>query len=621
MSVTSKNSLLKLSTVVDREYCLRSNGKWCTVNSLCSTSLECVADEINTLKGRIGTVCAADHDELRKWRLHTQETHPLSAAPKLLREHYNCKRTSQSYCKFLEILVRFPFLIRNRFYSQPFRSFHLCEAPGHFISALDRFICTFHSNMDWFWEANSLNPHHETTSTCDMILEDEIILDQPSRWHFGKDGSGDIRKWDYEYLSSLVGSGRYYLVTADGSFYTQDVPGQQEQKTLPLLETEFKIALELLANGGSLVIKALAVRVYTFFMAETRSLIKKVASYFDDVFVFKPMSSKGGNSERYLVCMGYKCQKLIESMELEADCVIKNCEVYFSKLQSSFMEANLQTYNTVTKAELGLFRDNVLREFYKRTLAAYIANPLRNSHLNYLPMSRPWIHMYGSNYVENLRKISDEQSAVQHLRNFLQSDCMNDFETAVDVEVEFAESEVEFTAWSLDKLITEKIIVPGSTHAGQIVHSLFTPPLLIRSLLMWKPEALVDLCGCSNRNDLYARSLMFLGSVTVDLCKFQNVNDWFWLLSSVLDGVLKGRISQLTLVWSAQSTPFVLSRFSASVLAVLCMMFFKFSLEGGYTFATFTMPNYPEDLPLGFELYLMWLYGFSTETDVLCFVP
>ncbi|VDM54563.1 unnamed protein product [Angiostrongylus costaricensis] len=148
--------------------------------------------------------------------------------------------------------------------------------------------------MDWFWEANSLNPHHETTNTCDMILEDEIILDQPSRWHFGKDGSGDIRKWGDEYLSSLVGSGRYYLVTADGSFYTQvkDMLGQQEQKTLPLLETEFKIALELLASGGSLVIK-----VYTFFMAETRSLIRKVASYFDNVFVFKPMSSKGGNSE------------------------------------------------------------------------------------------------------------------------------------------------------------------------------------------------------------------------------------------------------------------------------------------------------------------------------------
>uniref|UniRef100_A0A0K0D375 PKD_channel domain-containing protein n=1 Tax=Angiostrongylus cantonensis TaxID=6313 RepID=A0A0K0D375_ANGCA len=123
-----------------------------------------------------------------------------------------------------EVLFREFFLVffhghDNQF--EDFRSFHLCEAPGHFISALDRFICTFHSNMDWFWEANSLNPHHETTSTCDMILEDEIILDQPSRWHFGKDGSGDIRKWDYEYLSSLVGSGRYYLVTADGSFYTQ----------------------------------------------------------------------------------------------------------------------------------------------------------------------------------------------------------------------------------------------------------------------------------------------------------------------------------------------------------------------------------------------------------------
>ncbi|KAJ1362329.1 FtsJ methyltransferase domain containing 1 [Parelaphostrongylus tenuis] len=655
MTGASKNSSLPpLSTVVNREHCLRRNGNWCRsdISSLGSTtSLECIADEINTLKERIGAVCASDHDQLRKWRLHTQETHPLSAAPKLLREHYNCERTSQSYCKFLEILVRYPQLVSNRSHSLSLRSFHLCEAPGHFISALDRFLCTFHSNMDWFWEANSLNPHHEATNACDMILEDEVILGQPSRWHFGKDGSGDIRKWDDDYLTSIIRSGRYSLVTADGSFYTQDVPGQQELKTLPLLETELKIALKLLANGGSLVIK-----VYTFFMAETRSLIGKVASYFDDAFVFKPMSSKGGNNERYLICMGYRRQNPVESMDLEIDSVITNCEIYFSKLQSSFLEANLRTYNTVTKAELGVFRESVLREFRKRTLVTYIANPLRNSHLDSQPLDRPWIQMFGSNYVESLRQICDKQSAVQHLKEFIQSDCMNEYEVIDDVEVEFAASEVEFIGWSVEKLITEKVIVPGSTR-GRVVHSLFTPPVLLRCLLTWKPEILVDLCRCSNRDERFSRSLESLGNVTVDLCKLQQPDDWFWLLQNVLDGVFaaytlshfgiyllcpmsrcgavreerarwfasvprRERISQLTLVWSAHTTPFVLSRFSASVIAVLCMMFFKFSLTGGYTFATFSMPNYPEDLPPGLGSYLSLLSRISTEMEGLqCFVP
>lgn len=67
-------------------------------------------------------------------------------------------------------------------------------------------------------EANSLNPHHEGTSACDMLLEDEIILRHPDRWHFGTDNSGDITKWDDAYISSILAHGQFYLVTADGDY-------------------------------------------------------------------------------------------------------------------------------------------------------------------------------------------------------------------------------------------------------------------------------------------------------------------------------------------------------------------------------------------------------------------
>ncbi|CAJ0599302.1 unnamed protein product [Cylicocyclus nassatus] len=56
------------------------------------------------------------------------------------------------------------------------RFFHLCEAPGHFVSSLDRFLCTFYPKVNWDWEANSFNPHHEGTSACGMLLEDDLIF-------------------------------------------------------------------------------------------------------------------------------------------------------------------------------------------------------------------------------------------------------------------------------------------------------------------------------------------------------------------------------------------------------------------------------------------------------------
>ncbi|KAL6737491.1 hypothetical protein Aduo_011129 [Ancylostoma duodenale] len=144
--------LLDPSASVDREYCLRHEGVWSEGTGAEQTSLKIVQDEINRLKEQISHVCTKDDDGLRRWRLHTQNTHPLSMAPKLLREQYNCPGTSQAYCKFLEILRRYRLVHPTL---GQLRSFHLCEAPGHFVSSLDRFLCTFYPKKEWFWEANS----------------------------------------------------------------------------------------------------------------------------------------------------------------------------------------------------------------------------------------------------------------------------------------------------------------------------------------------------------------------------------------------------------------------------------------------------------------------------------
>lgn len=55
-----------------------------------------------------------------------------------------------------------------------------------------------------------------------MFLDDELITATYPNWLFGPDNSGDIFKWTAEYVNSVAAkSGKYHLITADGSSYCQ----------------------------------------------------------------------------------------------------------------------------------------------------------------------------------------------------------------------------------------------------------------------------------------------------------------------------------------------------------------------------------------------------------------
>uniref|UniRef100_A0A1I7XVR8 Reverse transcriptase domain-containing protein n=1 Tax=Heterorhabditis bacteriophora TaxID=37862 RepID=A0A1I7XVR8_HETBA len=192
-----------------------------------------------------------------------------------------------------------------------------------------------------------------------------------------------------------------------------------------------------------------------------------------------------------------------------------------------------------------------------------------------------------------------------------------------NVEVEFAKYEVDFLEWSTQKLIDEKVIV-AAQHSTELRHSLFTPPVLLHSLRIIKPQAVIDFCSGSSPGDVsqYVRELKFSGNVIVDGAKLNGPKDWYWILSGVLSGVQNEKITQLDLIWTASSIPFVLSRFSASVFVILLIFFFQFRILGGQRFAVFTMPNYPEDIPANIGSFLATLPRIATELGPLqCFTP
>lgn len=200
---------------------------------------------------------------------------------------------------------------------------HVCEAPGAFIAATNHFIRTHrHAWADqWVWMGNSLNPYHEANDPNAMIDDDALIAATPDNWCFGQDDSGDIRRpanirflWQQAAAragvalaagsgnSSRLGTaGVALMVTGDGSVDCQENPNEQEAATAALHYCEFVAALGLLAPGGNVLLK-----MFTLFEHSSVCMLYLAGCMFEEVHVVKPCSSKPGNSETYLVGLGFK---------------------------------------------------------------------------------------------------------------------------------------------------------------------------------------------------------------------------------------------------------------------------------------------------------------------------
>jgi 23S rRNA U2552 (ribose-2'-O)-methylase RlmE/FtsJ len=87
------------------------------------------------------------------------------------------------------------------------------------------------------------------------------------------------------------------LFTADGGFDMNGRFDEQESLSLPLIEAEVCVGISALALGGCMVIN-----FTTFFMDATKALIEWMYS-FEEVYIYKPCTSRPANSERYVVCL------------------------------------------------------------------------------------------------------------------------------------------------------------------------------------------------------------------------------------------------------------------------------------------------------------------------------
>lgn len=324
------------------------------------------AKQLDVLKNRLNFNKSQLNDfNIEEWSCHTRKRNPAGEVGWKIRSSINPEFLTQAWTKFYECAYTYDIVPRVAVEEQKMVSLHLCEAPGAFITSLNHYLKLNHPDIHWKWVANTLNPYYEGNSPSNMISDDRFMFHTLENWHFGADNTGNLMDWSNSQtiIKKANSLGKVMLVTADGSIDCLEKPEAQEEVTSPLHYCEIVTALQALSPGGTFVFK-----LFTIFEHTTVSLLYLIGYMFEEVNIYKPVTSREGNSEVYAICLRYKEYSQLEEFvpvlrtaygsenygltamfPLEAIPEeflkqIEECATYFCSIQCQVISKNLQAY-------------------------------------------------------------------------------------------------------------------------------------------------------------------------------------------------------------------------------------------------------------------------------------
>ena len=209
------------------------------------------------------------------------------------------KPLSRSYFKMIELVYFFKILDKEYLDNEDsIKSFHLAEGPGGFIEALlhirnnknDTYI-----GMSIADDDGDPNIPGWKKSKCFLNENSNVELEH------GKDGSGDILKIDnFQYCKEKYAN-QMHVITGDGGFDFSVDFNNQEYNISKLLFAQIAYALVMQKEKGCFILK-----IFDCFMQQTLDLLAILCSFYDKVYITKPQTSRYANSEKYLVCKGFR---------------------------------------------------------------------------------------------------------------------------------------------------------------------------------------------------------------------------------------------------------------------------------------------------------------------------
>ncbi|KAL7051033.1 hypothetical protein ACKWTF_004303 [Chironomus riparius] len=324
-------------------------------------ALQMIKRILNYVKSKLNNL------KIEEWGEHTKRRNPAQQIVYHLKNSIKAEFVTQAFAKFFECISSYPMIDENL--GDKFFSVHLCEAPGAFITSLNHYLKLHHPETKFEWRATTLNPYYEGNSISNTILDDRLILHTLPNWFFGDTHDGNII--DADNIRSLVSYcksiGNVQLVTCDGSIDCLDKPENQEEHVSKLHTAEFITSLALLADNGTMLIK-----IFTFFELSTVSMLYVLNCCFKSVNLFKPATSKEGNSEVYVIALNFKksclsdahIDRMIDNFKADGRSMlplnqipqdfltqVTNAARFFMNQQVSVIENNIRTFKKYDKRE------------------------------------------------------------------------------------------------------------------------------------------------------------------------------------------------------------------------------------------------------------------------------
>jgi hypothetical protein len=154
-------------------------------------------------------------------------------------------------------------------------------------------------------------------------------------------------------------------ITGDGGFDFSSDFNNQEDISFKLILSQVFYALIMQKKGGHFVLK-----IFDVFKIKTVEVIYLLCNLYENVFIFKPNTSRSANSEKYIICRNYKNnnKRIISNIIENFDILINQVESIHSLFNIHFNQlfiTKLQEINAIygqqqlenIKNTLGLIRE------------------------------------------------------------------------------------------------------------------------------------------------------------------------------------------------------------------------------------------------------------------------
>lgn len=213
---------------------------------------------------------------------------------KSLIQKYKCQVMSNAWLKMYEIISTFPQLLGE---NEIVHTFHICESPGAFISALHHFVSNQSRQLEWYAQTLDTRIEGAVDDTYGLIEH------YKNRWLIGP-YAGDITNVKtIQYYAKHKLLKHLDFITADGGIpLGSHEYNAQESKTAQVNLGQVTCILACLAVGKSAMFKTFLPLIEPLNI----SLIALCQTLFDSVTFHKPPSSCKKNSEIYVILQGYR---------------------------------------------------------------------------------------------------------------------------------------------------------------------------------------------------------------------------------------------------------------------------------------------------------------------------